>query len=168
MKTRLAILDRDGVIDDNSQCYYVYQKSDFKFNPGVLEAIAALTREGYTLAIVSNQSGIAKGEYTLGQINELHQWMCGAIEEAGGHIDPSRIYICPHHPRHTNCLCRKPKPLLLERAMAAAGVCAADTIFIGDSPTDVEAGTAAGIVTYKVEPNGNLYSQLIQYKVIEK
>ncbi len=159
-------MDRDGVIDDNSQCYYVYRQSDFKFNPGVLEAVSALTRQGYTLAIVSNQSGIAKGEYTLRQIEELHRWMCAEIEKHGGHIDPRRIYICPHHPRHTNCLCRKPKPLLLEKAMAEAGATAEDTIFIGDSATDVEAGTAAGIATYKVEPNGNLLNQLIQYKLI--
>lgn len=167
MTKRLAILDRDGVIDDNSQCYYVYRREDFKFNPGVLEAIAALHEAGYTMAIVSNQSGIAKGQYTLGDIRILHQWMCGEIEKAGGHISPHRIYICPHHPKVTNCLCRKPKPLLLQKAMAEAGVSdPGDCIFIGDSPTDVEAGNAAGIKTYKVEPNGNLYTQLKNYNII--
>lgn len=166
MTAKLAILDRDGVIDDNSKCYYVYRKEDFKFNPGVPESIAALCRAGYTIAIVSNQSGIAKGQYTLADTAQLHQWMCRQIELSGGHIDPGRIYICPHHPKFTNCLCRKPKPLLLQKAMSEAGVQSADTIFIGDSPTDVEAGNAAGIATYKVEPNGNLYNQLKQYGII--
>lgn len=168
MTTKLAILDRDGVIDDNSQCYYVYRKEDFVFNPGVLESIAHLTRAGYQIAIVSNQSGIAKGEYTLDDIRNLHKWMCAEIEKAGGHIDPDRIYICPHHPKYTNCLCRKPKPLLLEKAMAESGAESHDTIFIGDSPTDVEAGNAAGIRTYKVEPNGNLLEQLMAMGVINE
>jgi len=167
MKTKLAILDRDGVIDDNSKCYYVYKREHFTFNPGVLEAIARLCKGGYTIAIVSNQSGIAKGEYTLDQISELHQWMCQEIAKAGGNVDPHRIYVCPHHPSKTNCLCRKPKPLLLQKAMAEADAAPESTIFIGDAATDVQAGEAAGITTYKVEPNGNLLSQLLNMNVIE-
>ncbi len=167
MKTKLAILDRDGVIDDNSQCYYVYRKDQFTFNPGVLEAIARLCRSGYTIAIVSNQSGIAKGEYTVSDIEELHLWMCGEIARAGGCVDPGRIYVCPHHPSKTNCLCRKPKPLLLQKAMAQAGADCGSTIFIGDADTDVLAGQAAGIATYKVEPNGNLLHQLQKHGLID-
>ncbi len=166
MKTKLAILDRDGVIDNNSKCYYVYKREHFEFNPGVLDALRLLHEGGYTIAIVSNQSGIAKGEYSLGEVSDLHEWMCQEIARAGGYVDPSRIYICPHHPSKTNCLCRKPKPLLLQKAMAEAGADTGSTIFIGDAITDVQAGQAAGIATYKVEPNGNLLHQLQKMNLI--
>ncbi|MCQ2251923.1 MAG: HAD family hydrolase [Bacteroidales bacterium] len=165
MPTKLAILDRDGVIDDNSQHYYVYRKEDFTFNPGVMEAIASLCRDGYRIAVVSNQSGIAKGLYTLQDIDQLHQWMAGEIEKNGGRID--KVYICPHHPNYSNCLCRKPNPLLLEKAMAEMGATRDNVFFVGDSDTDLQAGMHAGIRTYKVEKNGNLYNQLKELNIIK-
>ncbi len=155
---KLAIFDRDGVIDDNSVCYYVYRKEDFKFNPGVVAALSHLTRKGYRIAVVSNQSGIAKGVYTLQDINDLHQWMTEELARQGAVIQ--RIYVCPHHPDVSRCLCRKPQPLMLEKAMAEMGATPEETFFVGDSATDVQAGNAAGIRTIKVEPNGDLYMQL--------
>ncbi len=163
---KLAIFDRDGVIDDNSTCYYVYRKEDFKFNPGVGEALAHLTRRGWRIAVVSNQSGIAKGVYTLGDIHALHSWMTDELARQGAVIQ--RIYVCPHHPSTGNCLCRKPQPLMLEKAMAELGAKPTETFFVGDSDTDVKAGEAAGVRTIKVEPNGDLYSQLVMHGIIEK
>lgn len=163
---KLAIFDRDGVIDDNSVCYYVYRKEDFKFNPGVVHTLAHLTRQGYCIAVVSNQSGIAKGVYTLQDVNILHDWMTDELARQGAVIQ--RIYVCPHHPSVSNCLCRKPQPLLLEKAMAEMGAKPEETFFVGDSDTDIKAGAAAGIRTIKVEPNGDLYRQLREQGVIEE
>lgn len=162
---KLAIFDRDGVIDDNSTCYYVYRKEDFKFNPGVMEALAHLTRRGYHIAVVTNQSGIAKGIYTLDDINALHEWMTGELARNGAVVH--NIYVCPHHPDKSRCLCRKPQPLMLEKAMAQFGAEPGETLFVGDSDTDVQAGKAAGVRTIKVEPNGNLYEQLLKHGIIE-
>lgn len=162
---KLAIFDRDGVIDDNSVCYYVHRQEDFKFNPGVVQALAHLTRRGYHIAVVSNQSGIAKGIYTLDDINALHDWMTAELSRQGAVIQ--RIYVCPHHPSVSKCLCRKPQPLMLEKAMAELGAKPEETFFVGDSDTDVKAGEAAGITTIKVTPNGDLYSQLREHGIIE-
>ncbi len=163
---KLAIFDRDGVIDDNSTSYYVYRREDFKFNPGVMEALAYLTRHGYHIAIVSNQSGIAKGIYTLGDIDTLHEWMKTELSKNGAAVH--KIYVCPHHPDYGRCLCRKPQPLMLEKAMAELGAKAEDTFFVGDSGTDVKAGEAAGVWTIKVEPNGDLYRQLKEHGIIHQ
>lgn len=161
---KLAIFDRDGVIDDNSVCYYVYRRNDFVFNPGVKEALAYLTEQGYKIAIVSNQSGIAKGIYTLDDIKALHQWMTSELEKSGAKIQ--EIYVCPHHPNFGKCLCRKPQPLLLEKAMAEIGASREETFFAGDSDSDILAGNAAGIKTIKLEPNGNLWQQLCKAGII--
>ncbi|MCQ2976080.1 MAG: HAD family hydrolase [Bacteroidales bacterium] len=164
-KNKLAIFDRDGVIDDNSKLYYIYKKEDFIFNPGVKEAMAYFTKNNYKIAIVSNQSGIAKGIYTLEDIENLHNWMNEELKNFGAIVN--KIYVCPHHPNFSNCLCRKPSPLMLEKAMAEFNADFESSFFVGDSDSDVEAGTKAGIKTFKVKHNGNLYNQLLNFGLIQ-
>jgi D-glycero-D-manno-heptose 1,7-bisphosphate phosphatase len=133
-----VILDRDGVINEDSDEYI---KSADEWIPieGSIEAICDLSRGGFTVAVATNQSGIARDyfdEYTLAKI---HQKMCSAVEEAGGFIDG--IFFCPHAP-DANCNCRKPKTGLLEAISTEFGVPLNQVPFVGDSLKDIEAARA--------------------------
>lgn len=111
MKYKVAFLDRDGTI--NVEKNYLYKISDFEFLPGVIEGLKALQDNGYLLVIITNQSGIGRGYYTVEDIEHLHQWMIEQLKMHG--ISVSGIYFCPHLPDaqvekyRCVCECRKPK-----------------------------------------------------------
>lgn len=157
MNAKAVFFDRDGVL--NVDVAYLYKIDDLKWIDGALEAVAYLTKQGYKIFIVTNQSGIALGYYTVEQMDELHTYMCRAIEHAGGKIE--KIYFCPHHPEgkvaeYTGvCDCRKPKPGMLLKAMSEYAIDKEESFLIGDSKRDVEAAEAAGIKGYLFQ-GGNL------------
>ena len=137
---RLIILDRDGVINEDSPDYV---KSPDEWIPlaGSLEAIAALNRAGFTVTVASNQSGLARGYFDQAALDAMHTKFQRLLEDAGGHVD--RIDICPHGP-DDGCDCRKPRPGLINRLIEHYAVNAADVIVVGDSRRDLEAALAAG------------------------
>jgi D-glycero-D-manno-heptose 1,7-bisphosphate phosphatase len=137
---RLVILDRDGVINEDSDDY-IRCVADWRPLPGSLEAIAALHRAGFTIAIASNQSGVGRGLIAEQELERIHRHMVRAIEAAGGAV--AGIYFCPHTPED-GCECRKPRPGLLLRIAADFGVDLAGVWFIGDKRSDLEAARAAG------------------------
>jgi D-glycero-D-manno-heptose 1,7-bisphosphate phosphatase len=139
---RLVILDRDGVINEDSDDY-IRSVADWRPLPGSLEAIAALHRAGFTIAIASNQSGVGRGLIAEDELERIHCHMVRAIEKAGGAV--AGVYYCPHRPED-GCECRKPKPGLLRRIGADFGVDLAGVWFIGDKRSDLEAARAAGAV----------------------
>ena len=107
----LVILDRDGVINHDSAAF-IKNEAEWQPIPGSLEAIAALTKAGFTLAVASNQSGIARGLFDMTTLNAIHDAMHRAVVQAGGRIDA--IFFCPHA-GESDCECRKPRPgMLLE------------------------------------------------------
>lgn len=134
-------LDRDGVINEN-RSDYVKSWSEFRFLPGVHEAIALLTRAGHRIIVCTNQAGIARGNMTVEAVNDIHLRMRSELARHGGHIE--HVYYCPHG-KDEQCRCRKPYPGLLLRARDELGVDLHDAIFIGDSITDIRAGHAAGV-----------------------
>ena len=136
---KLIILDRDGVINKDSD-NYIKSVNDWIPIKGSIEAIADLSQAGYQISIATNQSGLARGYFTEDTLNQMHQKMSQLVHNAGGHIDA--IYICPHHPLE-DCCCRKPKPGLLNRALADFNQKGADTWMIGDSLRDIQAGQKA-------------------------
>jgi D-glycero-D-manno-heptose 1,7-bisphosphate phosphatase len=136
----LIILDRDGVINYDSE-EFIKSEDEWQPIPGSLEAIAALTQAGFTLAIASNQSGIARGLFDQGTLDAMHAKMLGLVHEAGGHI--SRIVICPHGP-DDGCDCRKPRPGMLEQLAHHFDTSLAGVPVIGDSLRDLEAAAAVG------------------------
>ncbi|NDC65139.1 MAG: HAD-IIIA family hydrolase, partial [Burkholderiaceae bacterium] len=102
---KLIILDRDGVINQDRDDY-VKSCEEWIPIPNSLEAIALLSQAGYTLTIATNQSGIARGYYSLSELHAMHQKMMDLLKPLSGRIDS--IFFCPHTDAD-QCDCRKPK-----------------------------------------------------------
>ena len=137
---KLAILDRDGTINQDSD-QYIKSPAEWKPIPGSLEAIARLTQGGWRIAVATNQSGLSRGLFDMSTLNAIHAEMHRAVGQAGGRIDA--IFFCPHA-ADSNCECRKPKPGLLHEIASRFGVELEDVPMIGDSLRDVAAAAAAG------------------------
>ena len=157
MKDKAAFFDRDGVL--NVDVDYLYKISDLRWIEGAREAVAYLTKLGYKIFGVTNQSGIARGYYTVAQMQELHDFMQQEIAASGGKI--AKIYYCPHHKEGKvaefahECDCRKPKPGMLNQAFEEYALDKEQCFLIGDGIRDVEAAEAAGIKGYLFK-GGNL------------
>lgn len=136
----LVILDRDGVINQDSPSY-VKSAAEWRPIPGSLDAIARFTQAGWKVAIASNQAGIARGRFTLADLDEIHQKMRRAVHNGGGHIDA--LAFCPHGP-DDDCECRKPRPGLLTRIGSELGMSLDGVPFIGDKVSDIDAARTAG------------------------
>ncbi len=149
----VIFLDRDGVINNNS-LYYVYKPEDVVFNSGVFETLKLLQQKGFEYIVISNQSGISKGVYSKKNVENVHNYMRQEFEKHG--IKILEFYYCTHHPDFENCLCRKPKTLLVEKAIARFNIDKTKSYFVGDKQTDVETALNYGITPILVEPNLNL------------
>jgi len=138
--TRLVILDRDGVINKDSDDF-IKSPEEFVPLPGSLEAIARLNAAGYQVAVATNQSGIARGLFDLDALDAMHKKLDTLLSEVGGQIDV--LVYCPHAP-DANCDCRKPKPGLLQQISQKLGIELDDLPVIGDSLRDLESAQAVG------------------------
>ncbi len=138
--TRYIILDRDGVINQDSDDFI---KSPNEWRPinGSLEAIALLNQHDYRVVVITNQSGIARGLFTQEILQAIHDKMLTAVRDAGGEIDI--IYSCPHGP-DDQCQCRKPRPGLMKQFSQEYKVNLSGLPVIGDSMRDLEAAKAVG------------------------
>ncbi len=136
----MIILDRDGVINEDSD-EYIKTPAEWIPIPSSLTAIAALNRAGHTVVIATNQSGIARGLYTEQDLTQIHAKMQHELARVGGHIDA--IFYCPHHP-DDHCECRKPRPGLLLQIAAHFQVRLADALMVGDTARDIECAQAVG------------------------
>ena len=152
---KAVFLDRDGVVNREIG-NYITSLADFEINPDVIETLKEFKQKGYLLIVITNQGGIAKGMYTHQTLSEIHNKMEEAIAANGIELDD--IYYCPHHPDFTNCLCRKPLSLLLEKAMAKYKISPAMSYFIGDHERDMTAGHAVGVNSIKVASNQSLFT----------
>ncbi|MCE3268061.1 MAG: D-glycero-beta-D-manno-heptose,7-bisphosphate 7-phosphatase [Burkholderiales bacterium] len=131
---KVIILDRDGVINQDSR-KYIKSVDEWVIIPGSPKAIANLTQIGYTIVICSNQSGIGHGLYGMKELNEMHEKMHKLINNEGGNIDA--IFICPHIPED-NCECRKPKPGMLNGIRERFNIDdMSKVMFVGDSERDL-------------------------------
>jgi len=139
-KARFVLLDRDGVINHDSDDY-IKSPEEWRPLPGSLEAIALLNRHGYQVAVITNQSGVARGLLDEATLALIHAKMQQKLQAFGGNI--SSVYYCPHGP-DSDCPCRKPKPGLLEQFATDWQADLADTVMIGDSFRDLQAAWAAG------------------------
>ena len=137
---KLIILDRDGVINFDSDAY-IKSPDEWKAIPGSLDAIARLTQAGYHVAVATNQAGVGRGLFEMATLNAIHDKMHRAVGQAGGRIDA--VFYCPHA-RESNCGCRKPKPGLYEEISKRFGMSLKGIPCIGDSQRDLEAATAVG------------------------
>lgn len=144
---KLIILDRDGVINQDSDAY-IKSADEFIPLPGSLEAIARLKQAGYTIAVATNQSGIARGYYDEATLATMHNKLAHLLDEQGGEID--YIAYCPHGP-DDDCACRKPLPGLLTEIGNHFNVELADVPIIGDSLRDIQAARAVGALPILVK-----------------
>jgi len=137
---KLIILDRDGVINQDSDAY-VKSVDEWIAIEGSCEAIARLSQAGYQVAVATNQSGLARGYFTQDDLDAMHAKMTSLVEQAGGSF--ATIKFCPHGP-DDNCDCRKPLAGLIDQIETDLGVPAKDSYIVGDSQRDLEAGLLKG------------------------
>ena len=140
---RTVFIDRDGTINRSAaRLDYIRTWEAFEFLEGAVEGIRTLKKKGFRVIVVTNQAGIARGEMSLEQVDEIHEKMKEALNRAGAPVDA--VYTCPHG-WDDGCFCRKPSPGLLYRAANELAFDMSHAVLIGDQPTDLEAAERAGI-----------------------
>lgn len=138
MKQKALFLDRDGTI--NVEKEYLYKIEDFEFTQGAVEALRAAQKAGYKLIVITNQSGIARGYYTLRDFEKLNHWMLEQLASQGVLID--KVYFCPHLPDapvpeyRKDCDCRKPRTGLFDLAIREFDLDASACCAVGDKLRD--------------------------------
>lgn len=147
IEPKLIILDRDGVINQDSDDY-IKSPDEWIPLPGSLEAIAQLTEAGFSVVVATNQSGIARGYYDLNTLEAIHQKMADAVAAAGGKL--AGIFYCPHGP-DDHCECRKPKDGLIRQIAETFQIDVTNVPFVGDSTRDIEAAISAGCLPILVK-----------------
>lgn len=151
MKDKAVFLDRDGVL--NVDVAYLYRIEDLQWVEGAKDALAYLSKQGYKLFVVTNQSGIARGYYTVSEMQALHEHMQQELQPLQVKIE--KFFYCPHYKDGKvaefacDCDCRKPKPGMLMQAFAEYELDKASCFMIGDKDSDLEAAAGAGIKGYK-------------------
>lgn len=138
--SRLVILDRDGVINEDSDDY-IKSLDEWVPIPGSVAAIARLSRAGYKIGVATNQSGLARGYFDEITLANMHALLCALVEEDGGQVDA--ICYCPHGP-DDGCHCRKPEPGLLEQISEELQMPVAGAWYVGDTGKDLELGLKMG------------------------
>ena len=144
---KLIILDRDGVINHDSPDY-IKHPDEWVAIPGSLQAIARLYQAGYTVAVASNQSGLARGLFDITALTSIHQKLRKELAQLAGAIDA--FFVCPHGPDE-HCLCRKPLPGLFEDIARRYDTELTGVAAIGDSLRDLQASAAAGCTPWLVQ-----------------
>jgi len=131
---KLIILDRDGVINYDSDDY-IKTPDEWHAIPGSLDAIAKLNRAGYHVVVATNQSGVARGFYDIPMLHRIHEKLTTELATFGGVID--EIFFCPHHPDE-KCDCRKPALEMFRQIQHKYDNDLSDVYFIGDSYSDIQ------------------------------
>lgn len=137
---KLIILDRDGVINQDSD-EYIKSPDEFIPIPGSLEAIAKLDHAGYTVMVATNQSGLARGLFQIEDLNNMHEKLRRLLSGFGGRI--SGIVFCPHGP-DDNCDCRKPKTGMLKEIAQRCDTSLEGVPVVGDSLRDLQSALEVG------------------------
>lgn len=142
-KNRALFLDRDGVIcRATPRGEYLLRIEQFELLPGIRELIQVAKTKGYLVIVVTNQACVAQGLLKREKLDQIHEHM----QEELGDAKVDAIYVCTHG-KEDNCLCRKPRPGMLLQAADDHNLDLADSIIIGDSDKDIDAGFSAGCKT---------------------
>ncbi|MEL6710128.1 MAG: D-glycero-beta-D-manno-heptose 1,7-bisphosphate 7-phosphatase [Pseudomonadota bacterium] len=143
---RLVILDRDGVINQDSS-HYIKSPTEWHALPGSLDAIAQLNQAHVKVAVATNQSGIARGLFDTATLDAMHARMQAELSAVGGHID--HLVYCPHGPDE-GCACRKPAPGLYHQIAAHFDCSLCGVPVVGDSGRDLAAAERVGASPVRV------------------
>lgn len=153
MKFSTIFLDRDGVINRKLENDYVKNWAEFEFLSGVKEALAQLTATQHRLIIITNQRGVSRGIMSESDVQNVHQQLRDELAASGANI--SGIYFCPHD--NHQCSCRKPDVgMFLQAQKDFPEIDFTTSVMIGDSVTDLEAGSQAGCATIFINPSSKL------------
>ena len=144
-KSKAIFLDRDGVIIYDKD--FIIEPSDMEFFPETVKALKAIPSD-YLKIVVSNQSGVGRGYFTIEQLNLFNDNFLAELKKNGVFID--KLYYCPHSP-DDNCNCRKPKPGMFEQARQRFGIDFSKSWMIGDKSSDILAGKNIGARTILVK-----------------
>jgi D-glycero-D-manno-heptose 1,7-bisphosphate phosphatase len=156
---RAVFLDRDGVLNEDNP-NYTYDLPHFKILPGVPEAIRKLKSAGYLLIVVTNQSGIDKGIYSIEQMKACHEFLQTKCERAIDHF-----YYSPYHRTVTNSLLTKPGSLMFEKAIAKFNIDVSSSWMIGDRGRDLAPARLLGIKTIQIGDDISFEKDRGDYKV---
>ncbi len=140
LKQKALFLDRDGII--NIDHGYVSQIKDFQFTQGIFELLHLFLKKNYLLFIVTNQSGIGRGYYTLDNFHTLNDWMLERLKEK--QIPIESVHYCPHAPEES-CLCRKPQTGMVDDILQNHSIDLLQSWLIGDKQSDIDLATHAHI-----------------------
>jgi D-glycero-D-manno-heptose 1,7-bisphosphate phosphatase len=147
MKKPAVFIDRDGTV--NEQMGYINHVSRFVILPGVVEALRLLNENGFHAVIVSNQSGVARGYFPLGLVQEVHDFLDASLKKY--HVTVDGIFFCPHHPNGSvpeftkRCNCRKPRTGLIDQACRSLEIDLQNSYAIGDRCEDIQFAWRAGV-----------------------
>ena len=155
MTIKTIFLDRDGVINKDSN--YLHKVKDFEFISGVFKTCKYLQNLDYKIIIITNQSGISRGYYTLKDFQTLNNWMIGQFEAEN--INILDVFYCPHSP-DSNCNCRKPKPGMFLEAKYKYSIDMKNSWIIGDRETDIIAANSSGIINTILVKSGHKIDEL--------
>jgi D-glycero-D-manno-heptose 1,7-bisphosphate phosphatase len=150
MPIKTIFLDRDGVI--NQELDYLFRVEDFIFIDGIFEACLNFQKLGYKIIIVTNQSGIARGYYSLSEYKKLTQWMLTQFKD--NNINILDVLHCPHLPE-SNCKCRKPMPGMLLEAKSKHDINMKNSWLIGDKENDIIAANRSSITNTILVKSGH-------------
>jgi D-glycero-D-manno-heptose 1,7-bisphosphate phosphatase len=148
---RFALLDRDGTIIVDKT--YLSDPGEIEFAPGAIEGLRLLRDAGFSLVLITNQSGIARGLLDAATLAQIHARLQCLLEADGLRLEA--IYYCPHG-RDDLCDCRKPAPGMVRNAMRDLGFGPDEAVFTGDGDADMEAAAAAGVRGIRIVPAGSL------------
>lgn len=151
---KAVFIDRDGVVLNNSSHYYIFRNEDVELVDSVAENLKRIQDKGYSLFMVTNQGGISKGIYSMADVEKVHLLMRNKLAQHG--IEIVEIAVCPHHESVEKCLCRKPSSLMIEKLIAKRGIDAAQSYFIGDSESDMQAAKGAGVRGIRIIANHSM------------
>jgi D-glycero-D-manno-heptose 1,7-bisphosphate phosphatase len=133
----------------NEDTGYLYNISDWTFTHNCIDALKTIVDKGYQIVIITNQSGIAKGYYSINDYETLTKWYVGVLRKEN--IPVLDVFYCPHHPEgiveqlRKECKCRKPNTGMIEKTLEKYDIDLEESILVGDKVSDVQAGFNAGI-----------------------
>ncbi len=163
---RCFFFDRDGIVNESpGPGQYVERWEDFHLIPGFVSVLRRVTALGFASVVVTNQRCVALGRLTVGELEKIHDRFRSLLRDQHG-LELTDLLYCPHD--QGVCDCRKPKPGMLLEAARRHGLDLSASWMVGDSPTDVEAGQAAGCRTIWVGMEGVSGSATVSVTSLEE
>ena len=148
---KIAILDRDGTLNQWGDHGFIGRPEEWVAVPGALEAVSRLNRAGWHVVVVTNQPGLGRGLFDVIELNAVHAKMHRELASAGGRVEA--VFFCPHAPDE-DCTCRKPSPALFQQVAERYGAEGAEIWAIGSGAEHLQAGQALGAHLMFVESAG--------------